>query len=182
MASQFSAPSVPPSFGANRGGTSGVYLAYNAHYEALPPVGFFHLVCSFPMGRGFRVSGPCLFGPTRHRLPGSGPGRARRCSLGQGGAPAPGPDPWEINLKEAVLAQAGLFFAPESLDSSSPFRPMDGEAVLGERCLTNFYKDVYRIFPELTPEERDYLRRRLHWTLKWKPRRDMPGNGSLSWK
>jgi hypothetical protein len=64
----------------------------------------------------------------------------------------------EISLKEAVLLKAKLLFAPSLIPEGSKFAPKPGETLVQEDCLTGFYKDVHRVFPELSGEERKFLR------------------------
>jgi len=64
----------------------------------------------------------------------------------------------EITLKEAVLLKAKLLFAPSLIPEGSKFAPKPGETLVQEDCLTGFYKDVHRVFPELNEEERKFMR------------------------
>jgi hypothetical protein len=64
----------------------------------------------------------------------------------------------EITLKEAVLLKAKLLFSPSLIPEGSKFAPKPGETLIQEDCLTGFYKDVHRAFPELNEEERKFLR------------------------
>jgi hypothetical protein len=64
----------------------------------------------------------------------------------------------KISLKEAVLLKAKLLFAPSLIPEGSKFTPRPGEALVDQPCLTGFYIDVHRVFPELNTEERTFLR------------------------
>ena len=66
-------------------------------------------------------------------------------------------DSGEITLKEAVLLKAELLFAPSLIPVGSKFAPKPDETLAQEDCLTGFYKDVHRVFPELNEEERKFL-------------------------
>jgi len=66
-------------------------------------------------------------------------------------------DSGEIGLKEAVLLKAELLFAPSLIPVGSKFAPNPDETLAQEDCLTGFYKDVHRAFPELNEEELKFL-------------------------
>jgi hypothetical protein len=61
----------------------------------------------------------------------------------------------KISLKDSVNLRAQLLFAPERLKDSE-FAPRPGE-VANSDSLTGFFKDVHRVFPELSQEERRFL-------------------------
>jgi hypothetical protein len=62
-----------------------------------------------------------------------------------------------LTAKEALLIEARLLFAPETLPADSPYAPLPGRPIIhGE--LTGFYKSIHRIYPELTREDKDWLR------------------------
>jgi hypothetical protein len=61
-----------------------------------------------------------------------------------------------ISLKESVLLTAKLLFSPHLLKGSK-YAPKAGERAASD-SLTGFYKDVHKVFPELSPQERDFLR------------------------
>jgi hypothetical protein len=63
----------------------------------------------------------------------------------------------EISLKEAVLLKARLLFAPHTIGTKHPFSVQAGEVPVQEKCLTGFYKDVHRVFDQLTYEEISFL-------------------------
>ncbi|MBF0500428.1 MAG: hypothetical protein HQM09_09865 [Candidatus Riflebacteria bacterium] len=60
-----------------------------------------------------------------------------------------------ISLRESVILRAKLLYAP-SLLKDSEFALQPGEKVFLE-CLTGFDKDIHRVFPELSNEERRFL-------------------------
>src|SRR4030042_542564 len=62
----------------------------------------------------------------------------------------------QISRKEAVLLQARLLFAPPTIPPT--FQRQAGEEAVSEPCLTGFYTDVSKVFPQLTPAEKDFLR------------------------
>jgi len=64
----------------------------------------------------------------------------------------------ELPLKEAVLLQARLRFAPARVMTGSQYAPRAGECVEGDPCGTAFYKDVQRVYHELSAQERAELR------------------------
>jgi hypothetical protein len=66
-------------------------------------------------------------------------------------------DTGEITLKEAVLAKAQLLFAPRTMAAEHPFRAQVGEVAVAEEGQTGFYKDVHRVFDELTEDEKALL-------------------------
>jgi len=66
-------------------------------------------------------------------------------------------DMGEITLKEAVLTKAQLLFAPRTMATGHPFRAQAGEVAVAEEGQTGFYKDVHRVFDELTEDERAFL-------------------------
>jgi hypothetical protein len=63
----------------------------------------------------------------------------------------------KISRKEAVLLQAQLRFAPQTV-ANPEFQVHPGEVAVSEPCDTAFFKDVNRVFNELTPGEREYLK------------------------
>ena len=63
----------------------------------------------------------------------------------------------EITLKEAVLTKAQLLFAPKTMTAGNPFRAQAGEVAVAEEGQTGFYKDVHRVFDELTEDEKGVL-------------------------
>jgi hypothetical protein len=66
-------------------------------------------------------------------------------------------DMGEITLKEAVLAKAQLLFAPRTMTAGHPFRAQAGEIAVAEEGQTGFYKDIHRVFAELTEDEKAFL-------------------------
>jgi len=62
-----------------------------------------------------------------------------------------------ISLKEAVILEARLFFAPQSIPPDSPYAPRPGEIPVREECRTGFYSEVHQVLPQMTPEERAWL-------------------------
>ena len=62
-------------------------------------------------------------------------------------------DHGKISLKEAVLLKARLLFAPHTIARKHPFSVKAGEVPVQEECLTGFYKDIHRVFDQLTYEE-----------------------------
>ncbi|HEY3278098.1 MAG TPA: hypothetical protein VGJ94_15890 [Syntrophorhabdaceae bacterium] len=62
----------------------------------------------------------------------------------------------EISMKESVLLRAKLLFAPHLMNGSK-FARRGNEAVVADG-LTGFYKDVHKVFPQLSVEERNFLR------------------------
>ena len=66
-------------------------------------------------------------------------------------------DRGEISLKDAVLLKAKLLFAPQAIETHHPFSVQAGEFSVQEPCLTGFYKDVHRVFDQLTAEEISFL-------------------------
>jgi len=67
-------------------------------------------------------------------------------------------DRGELALKEAVMLQARLRFAPERVAADTKFAPRDGEVAVFDPCGTAFYKDVHRVYEELSDKERAELR------------------------
>jgi hypothetical protein len=63
----------------------------------------------------------------------------------------------QISLKDAVILEARLLFAPQTIPPESPFAPRPGETRVREDCLTGFYKDVHRVLPQMSPEQRKWL-------------------------
>jgi hypothetical protein len=66
-------------------------------------------------------------------------------------------DRGEITLKEAVLSKAQLLFVPKTMTADHPFRAQAGEVAVAEEGQTGFYKDVHRVFDELTEDEKGFL-------------------------
>jgi hypothetical protein len=66
-------------------------------------------------------------------------------------------DKGEITLKEAVLTKAQLLFAPKTMTAGHPFRAQAGEVAVSEEGQTGFYKDVHRVFDELTEDDKGFL-------------------------
>ena len=66
-------------------------------------------------------------------------------------------DKGEITLKEAVLTKAQLLFTPKTMTAGHPFRAQAGEVAVAEEGQTGFYKDVHRVFDELTEDEKGFL-------------------------
>jgi hypothetical protein len=62
-----------------------------------------------------------------------------------------------ISLKEAVILEAKLFFAPQSIPKDSPYAPRPGEIPVREECGTGFYIEVQQVLPQMTPKERAWL-------------------------
>jgi hypothetical protein len=62
-----------------------------------------------------------------------------------------------ISLKEAVILEARLCFAPQSIPKDSPYAPRPGEIPVRKGCGTGFYLKVHRVLPHMTPEERAWL-------------------------
>lgn len=67
-------------------------------------------------------------------------------------------DQGQMTLKEAVLLEAKLIYKPALLPADSPYRPGPQDSGFVEECLTGFNKDVHRVFPELSAEERELLK------------------------
>jgi hypothetical protein len=67
-------------------------------------------------------------------------------------------DTGELTLKEAVLLKAELLFLPSLIPRDSKYAPHPGESRMKEEGMTGFYKDVHRVFPELSDQERKFLR------------------------
>jgi hypothetical protein len=61
----------------------------------------------------------------------------------------------EISSKESVMVRAKLLFAPNLLHGTR-FAPREGERQISD-SLTGFYKDVHRVFPQLSYEEKQLL-------------------------
>jgi len=66
-------------------------------------------------------------------------------------------DHGEITLKEAVLSKTQLLFAPKTIAKDHPFGVQADEVPVAEECLTGFYKDVHKVFDELTEDEEVFL-------------------------
>lgn len=64
----------------------------------------------------------------------------------------------EITLKETVMLEAMLKFAPDSFPKNSKYAPLPGERLVDEECGTGFYMNVHRAFPELNKEEKELLK------------------------
>lgn len=64
----------------------------------------------------------------------------------------------EISLKEAVILEARLIFAPDSIPKDSKYAPLPGEKLIDEECGTGFYKQLQSVLPELTAEEKEFLK------------------------
>ncbi len=64
----------------------------------------------------------------------------------------------ELPRTEAVMLQARLRFAPERVAAGTKFAPREGEAAVFDPCDTAFYKDVHRVYEELSEKEREELR------------------------
>jgi hypothetical protein len=67
-------------------------------------------------------------------------------------------DTGELTLKEAVLLKAELLFLPSLIPKDSRYASRQGESRMKEEGLTGFYKDVHKVFPELSEPERKFLR------------------------
>ncbi|MFA6216604.1 MAG: hypothetical protein WDL87_03015 [Candidatus Omnitrophota bacterium] len=67
-------------------------------------------------------------------------------------------DRGEIKLKDAVILQAKLKFAPGAIAKDSPYAPLPGEKLVEEECGTGFYKQVHQVFPELNKAEKELLK------------------------
>jgi hypothetical protein len=63
----------------------------------------------------------------------------------------------EISLRDAVLLKAKLLFDPQAVASDNRSRVLAGHTNINEPCLTGFYKDVHRVFNQLSNEEKEYL-------------------------
>ncbi len=63
----------------------------------------------------------------------------------------------EISLKDAVLLKAKLLFDQQSVATDKESKVLSGYTNINEPCLTGFYKDVHRVFDQLSREEKDYL-------------------------
>ncbi|NLF39651.1 hypothetical protein GX586_09415, partial [bacterium] len=63
----------------------------------------------------------------------------------------------DLALKDAVMMQARLRFAPERIAADEEYAPRDGEVPVFDPCGTAFYKDVHRVYEELSEGERDEL-------------------------
>jgi len=61
--------------------------------------------------------------------------------------------------KEAFMLKARLIFAPETIDPASEFALKPGEKLQADECGTGFYKELHRVFPQLTAEEKELLGR-----------------------
>ncbi len=66
-------------------------------------------------------------------------------------------DMGEITLKESVFLRALLLYAPSFIPKDSKFAPRPGEALINEECLTGFFKDVHKVFSELSKQEKALL-------------------------
>lgn len=65
----------------------------------------------------------------------------------------------EITLKDEVIIKAKLAFAPYLMTAGSKFLPQPGELMVNKgESMTGFYKDVRKVFPELTQDEKDLLK------------------------
>lgn len=64
----------------------------------------------------------------------------------------------ELTRKDAVMLQARLRFAPDRIAADSTFAPRNGEVPVCTPCDTAFYKDVHRVYEELSEQEREELR------------------------
>jgi hypothetical protein len=74
------------------------------------------------------------------------------------GALAQAVEKHEITLKEAVILKAKLLFDPQSVTSDTKSSVLKGNTTVDEPCPTGFYKDVHRVFDQLSATEKDYLR------------------------
>jgi hypothetical protein len=63
----------------------------------------------------------------------------------------------ELPLKEAVLLEAKVLYAPHLIPKIPLNALRPGEILGREDCLTGCYKDVHRVLPQLTPAEREWL-------------------------
>ena len=64
----------------------------------------------------------------------------------------------ELTLKEAVLLKAELLFAPFLIPKDSKYALKPGDVINRDGELTGFYKDVHRVFPELSEREKKFLK------------------------
>ena len=68
-------------------------------------------------------------------------------------------DMGDLTLKEAVLLKAELLFAPSLIPKDSKYAPKPGEVrIERDEGLTGFYKEVHRVFPELSEQEKKFLK------------------------
>ena len=68
-------------------------------------------------------------------------------------------DMGDLTLKEAVLLKAELLFAPSLIPKDSEYAPKPGEVrIERDEGLTGFYKEVHRVFPELSEQEKKFLK------------------------
>jgi hypothetical protein len=67
-------------------------------------------------------------------------------------------DEGRMTLKDAVLIEAKLLYNPALLPADSPYRLDPDDTGFAEECLTGFNKDVHRVFPQLSEEERELLK------------------------
>jgi len=64
----------------------------------------------------------------------------------------------KISLKDSVILRAKLIFAPQMKLSASEGEIIENpEAPFREPCMTSFYKDVHRVFDELSTDEKTLL-------------------------
>jgi hypothetical protein len=63
----------------------------------------------------------------------------------------------EMTLKEAVMSKAMLLFDPSSLSAYPPAAFLEGNTSMYEPSLTGFYRDVHKVYDQLSTEEKDYL-------------------------
>lgn len=63
----------------------------------------------------------------------------------------------EISLKDSVILKAKVLFAPELL-KDSVFSPKEGEVIKND-SLTGFYKEVHKVFDDLSPDEREAMKK-----------------------
>jgi hypothetical protein len=58
-----------------------------------------------------------------------------------------------LDLKTSVMLRAQLRFAHRAAAGAPEFAPRAGEALADEECGTGFFKDVHRVFAQLSPQE-----------------------------
>lgn len=63
-----------------------------------------------------------------------------------------------LNDKEAFMLKARLFFAPDTINSSSEFALKPTEKLSREECLTGIYKELHKVYSQLTVEDKKLLK------------------------
>ncbi len=64
----------------------------------------------------------------------------------------------KISDKEAFMLEARLMFAPQTIDPHSEFALKPGEKLRPDECGTGFHKELHKVYPKLTKEEKELLK------------------------